>query len=282
MLTSYESLGVRGLSGTLWRGFNPPAGNQFELYGSGNPAIGFFDDFLKMGNTTLYDGYLRVQTSSGTVAQIASDYDPAAIATTGMGMCRLHAAAGDNSEGILAWGNALDLPFKLTGRDLCFECRARWSDITTSSHGEFIGLASSGALATVKVIAADDTIYASADFLGFQRLKGETSAIDGMYQVSGDTKVDGAVNTNLDSIATITADTFLKLGFRYNSNYGTIHWFVDGVEVKTARLSIATIEAASADSFPDGNFMTPVAAIQDDGTTACNLDLDWWACAQAL
>lgn len=281
MRTTFDETDGYGLSGRLWRNFAMPGDRSFSGSASGNQSIGFFDDFFKMSDTTLEDGYIKVQTGSGTVAQIAST---GKTATTGMGICRLLTTAADNDEAIISWGNGLDAPFKLTGSDLCFEARVSLSDITTSSHGFFLGLGSLGCGVTVQCITADDAIYATGDFLGFQQLKAETTAIDGMYQVSGDTKVDGAVNTGLDTLGAfeLVAGTYVKLGFRYNATYGTVHWFVNGVEDTGARLKVANIEAASADSFPDGSFMTPVACLMNDSTTAANLDIDWWACAQAI
>lgn len=279
---TFEETEVRRLSPKLWGKLAPPAGRGMQAFSSqsGNPAIGLFDDFFEFAETTGTGGYLHVETGSGTVTQIASDGN---TASTAMGICRLLTTGADNDEAMIAYGNALDAPFKLTGKELCFEARMKLTDITTSSHGFFLGLASTDAAATTQTIAADDTIYASADFLGFQQLKAETTAVDGMYQVSGDTKVDGAVNTDLDTLATIGTTNFVKLGFRFDpQGGGYVHWFVDGVEDKAARLSVSTIESASADSFPDGSYMTPLACLMNDGTTACNLELDWWACAQYL
>jgi hypothetical protein len=237
---------------------------------------GVFGGSEKFSDTTLEDGYIKVQTSSGTVTQVASTGN---TATTAIGICRLLSAAGDNSEAIIQLGNGLDAAFKLTGTDVCFEARVMWSDLTTSSHGEFLGLALPAASTTVQCITAADAIYATCDFLGFQRLKDETTALDAMYQVSGKTKVDGAVNTGLNAIATLTAGTYVKLGFRYKSS-GTVHWFVNGVEVTAAKLSVAACDASEAASFPDGSFMSPTACIMNDGSTAGNLNIDWWACAQ--
>ena len=280
MLLTFEDMSTRLLSPRLWGKLAPPTGGGMQAFStaSGNPAIGMFDDFFEFSETKGTGGYLHVETSSGTVTQIASD---GTTASTGMGICQLLTTAGDNSEAMLVYGNALDAPFKLTGNTLCFEARVKLTDITTASHGFFLGLSSTLGAVTVKTITATDAIFATADFIGFQQLKAETTAVDGMYQVSGDTKVDGAVNTGLDSIATIGVTNFIKLGFRFNpQNGGSVQWFIDGVEDLGARLRVPTIETDNANSFPDGAFMTPNATVMNDGTTAVNLEIDWWACAQ--
>jgi hypothetical protein len=273
---SYNSQGPNidtyGLSQNVWKNIIL----EKCLLGHRHYGIGFFDDFLKGGNTSLYDGYLRLQTSSATSAQVASTGN---TATTGMGIWRLHAAAGDNSEGTIVWGNGLDAPFKFSGGDLAFECRIAISDLTTSCHSEFIGLAAVSAATTVQCLTAADDIYATTSVVGFQRLKDETTALDAVYQVSGQTKQDGAVQTKLDTIATLTAGTYVKLGIRYDLATNTLHWFVNGTEISAAALTSAQLAAAT---FPDTTFMTPIAAIMDDGTGAANLDIDWWACAQRL
>jgi hypothetical protein len=275
LLNKHQEQDGYGLSCNLWKGF--PVQQIFGLKDR-SAGWGFFDDFLSFSDTTLEDGYIKVQTSSGTVTQIASTGN---TATTGIGICRLLTAAGDNSEAVIGAGNGLDAAYKLTGTDVCFECRVMLSDITTSSHGQFIGLALPSATTTVQCITAADAIYASGDFLGFQRLKDETSSVDGMYQVSGKTKVDGAVNTGLNAIATLVAGTYIKLGFRFKAaGGGSVHWFVNGAEISAAKLSVTACDASEAASFPDGSFMTPVACNMNDGTTASNLNIDWWACAQ--
>ena len=279
-----DNLDGYGLSGEVWSKMPLDA----ILAGNRSVGIGFFDDFLSMSDTTLEDGYAKVSTTNGTVLQIPSDWDPTSAATkvkTGLGICRLLTTAEDNSEAILAAGGGLDAPYKLASgfKDLCFECRVLLTDLTTSSHGFFVGLQHvSNAGVSVQCITAADAIYASTDLIGFQQLKGETTAVDGMYVVSGETKVDGAVNTGLDTLATLVVDTYVKLGFRYRASDRTVHFYVNGVEDTGARLNIATIEAADADSFPDGSFMTPVACLLNDSTTAANLDMDWWACAQVI
>ena len=68
-----------------------------------------------------------------------------------------------------------------------------------------------------------------------------------MYQLSGETKVDGAVNTALDTVHTMVADTWVKLGFRYFSNPKKLCYYVDGAVVATV-----LVEDLDADAFPDG------------------------------
>ncbi len=285
MLTTFSSFDDRGLSGKLWSGFSPPTANGFESMAAGNPAFGFFDDFLRFDGTTLSQGYFTLATGTGAVAQVASDYDRSTTAnklSTGLGELQLSATA-DNDEGVLAFGNGLDAPFTLAQkRDLAFECRVKMSVILAADYCFFVGLGELGAQATTKIFDGGQDLDNTYDLLGFQHLIAESTAIDGMYQVGGQTPVDGAVNTGLDTLHTLVADAYVKLGFRYRASTNTIHWYVNGAEDKGSRLNLATIEAADSGTFPDDNFMTPMAIIGTDQATPMLATFDWWACAQAL
>jgi len=274
MNVTFSEMSTRGLSPKLWGKFAPPIGNSFQSTASGNPAFGFFDDFLWKAATTLYDGYFALLTGTGTYLRIATDWNPAAPTTTGIGLWQMLNTA-DNDEAILAYGNALDAPFKLNNSDLVFECRLKCATVAVSQYGLFVGLAELGSQATTKVINASNAIDNTYDLCGFQKLYGETTAVDAMYQVGGVTKVDGAVTTKLDSIATLVASTYIKLGFRYLHNAHTLEWFVDGE--KKAALTPTEIEAAN---FPEDNFLTPTIVLASGGSDDYTTVVDWWACAQ--
>lgn len=274
MHLGWSELDGYGLSGSLWR--KMPIDAIFA--GNRSVGIGFFDDFLSIDDTTLHSPYFVLQTGTGTVTRIASTWDPAAPTTTGLGLIQLFGTA-DNDEAVLAYGCALDAPFHLGRKDLAFEARFSCTTVEADDIGFFIGLAELGAQATTKCITAADAIDNTYDLIGFQHLKAETTAVDGMYQVGGQTKVDGAENTNLDTLATLVAATFVKVGFRYFADTGTLHWFVNGVEKTAARLKVSSLTAGT---FPDDNFMTPLAVVATPAADDESIVLDWWACAEVL
>jgi hypothetical protein len=277
MHLGFDELDGYGLSGELWR--KMPIDAIFA--GNRSVGIGFFDDFLRKAETSLYDGYFTLVTGTGTVGRIASDWDPtsaATKATSGLGLLQLFGTA-DDDEAIVAYGNAIDAPFHLGRKDLAMEARFRCTTIEADDIGFFVGLGELGAEATTKCIDASDAIDNTYDLIGFQHLKAEGAAVDGMYQVGGQTKVDGAVNTNLDTLATLVAATFVKVGFRYFAQTGTVHWFVDGVEDTAARLKVSGLDSGT---FPDDNFMTPLAVVATPAAADESIVLDWWACAQMV
>jgi len=262
-----------GPSSRVWGKINCPSGSgYFRTRGEGNPAYGFFDDFLSFSETTLTGGYVHLETNGATVAQIASTVDAP-------GVVRLTANA-DAEEAVLQLGNALDVgPFRFQ-KDLAFECRIRVNAaaIVAGDHGFFVGLANGGAsgAGTAGVLFAADVLGAT-DVVGFQHLVGESTALDAVYLVSGGTVMDGSQDTDLDTVETLVADTWVKLGFRYYNYPRKLEWFVNGVK----EAEIGETEIANA-AFPDADadFMQPTIGLAPADATAANLDIDWWACAQ--
>ena len=271
-----ETEGI-GPSARVWGKMALPYGPGFYRTQSGNPAIGHFDDLLKVSDTSLEDGYIRLQTASGTVTQIASE-------ANAYGITRLTSAA-DNDEAVIQLGNGLDVgPFRLL-TDFAFEARVRINaaGIVAGDHGFFIGMAtggSAGAAIANKMFTTGDAIFATADFCGFQHLKGESTALDAMYQASGQTKVDGAVDTDLDTVHTLVASTWVKLGFRFQATKPRkMIWYVDGAQV--CQIEETSVAAAG---FPDAAtaFMQPTVGIRGVDATSAYLDIDWLGCAMLL
>lgn len=272
----HEDMATRLFSPQVWKGFGPPSGMSpvgscFEA--SGNSAFGFFDDFL-FHDTTTGDGYGKLLTNSPTIAQISSE-------AGAPGIVRFLLDA-DNEEAVLQPGNILDVgPYRLQ-KDLAFECRIRVDAeaIVAGDHSFLFGLANggaSGAAATGVLYTASDVLGAT-DVVGFQHLKGESTALDAVYLVSGGTTIDGSQNTDLDTVHTLVAETWVKLGIRFRATRPRkLEWFVNG-------LFVASIgeTAISAAAFPDADadFLQPTIGIRGADATTMNIDLDWWACAQ--
>lgn len=272
---SYDETAGIGPSARLWKKMALPYGPGFYRTQSGNPAIGHFDHFMKF-DTTSGDGYGKLEEHGATVAQIASEANVP-------GIVRFSENA-DNEEATLQLGNILDVgPFRLQ-KDFVFETRVRLNAaaIVAGDHGFFIGMATGGAsgCCVTEQLFAADAIYATADLVGFQHLAAESTALDAMYQASGQTKVDGAVDTDLDTAHTLVAATWVKLGFRFvSARPRKLEWYVDGVAV--CQIEETGVAAAA---FPDADtaFMQPTIGMRGADATAATLDVDWWGCAQLL
>ena len=284
-ITFTELAKANSPSGTLWRGFAAP--EQFGPWGStqfsqsGNPAFGFYDDFLAYSKTTLVGPYAILETSTAW-SKIADT-----AANKGILSAVMNSSAED--ENILKWGSALSAPFQFGGNDLVFECSVALSDITASKNSFFCGLASAASITTDQLLVDTTGIpYATQDYVGFLKTYADAGLVDGSYLESGSTRQDGATKTKLDSLHTFeaSATTYVKLGFRYRAHPKKVEWFVDGTLAGTASApAMITAAEIDASTFPNAatSFFAPYVGIKDTaGDQACTLNVDWWACAQLL
>lgn len=293
MLTWSELNSDRLFSPKLWRGLAPPTTGLFTTP-SGNPAIGVFDDFLGFGgvlstNTgSYYSGvnrYVSYQTASMLTTNVA--LAAASTAPTSIGAIQFYPASGiaDNDQNTFQWGgNELTpygcFPFSVmpgVSKDLVFECRMKVNSIADNIGDIFIGLAGAAgvqlAASAVPITQTASTMATTVDHLGFHRLSGDGDKLDLSYE-----RASGTVATKAD-VATLVADTYIKVGYRYSGHNKTVSIFVDGAEVVASRVA-ASITAATP--WPT-DYMTPVlASMQVDGSTACVPTFDWYACAQYI
>lgn len=277
----FEDISTRLFSPRVWRGFAPPTAfgpnGGVAIGASGNPAIGFFDDFLTFNATSLDGPYANLVTAGGTLAKIAD--------TAGAKGILSFVTAGDTAEDeiVLKWGSTSSAPFKLADKDLAFECRLAINNITTDKVSIALGLGDAGMIVTDKFFTDVDILDADADFLGFAKLVAETGDFDGAYQDADGDYIDGATKTKLNALATFTASatTYKKLGFRYRANPEMVEWYVDGAALSTIAPARLTATEVAAASFPNDVFLAPYIAIKDKaGDTAVTINVDWWACAQ--
>jgi len=85
--------------------------------------------------------------------------------------------------------------------------------------------------------------------------------------------------TKIDTVATLVADTFIKLGFVYDpaaEPTKRIKVYVDGVEQSTY---VTATDIATA-TFPDGEEMAPMAYVSAASASDGILTMDWWRIAQ--
>jgi hypothetical protein len=282
MLT-FDELDIGYLpSGRLWKNFpapfrlNPLGGPDYGQ--SGNPLFGFFDNFHSFQATTAEGPYRILEGTGCSIEQIADT-------ATEKGLIQL-AIDGNaaNDEAVLQWGRGLGAPFLLANNDLVFETRLSVSAITAAKWSWAVGLGEVSMGATDGLFADTTGALADKNFIGFVHLQAEGAAVDGAYKADGQTYQDGATKTKLNAIATMVADTYVKLGFRYKAIPKTVEYFVNGALAGTAsapaRLTASEIDAAT---FPDDVLLAPIIGIKDiAGNAALNMKVDWIACAQML
>lgn len=283
MHLTHEDMATRLFSPRVWRGFAPPTAfspnGSVASGGSGNPAFGFFDDFLTFNETSL-DGPYAHLNDGGTVAKAADTAGAKGI----LALVSEADAGGDVTT--VKWGSTLSAPFKLADTDLAFECRVSTNNITTLKNGLFVGLAEADAIGNDGLITDADAL-ADNNLLGFVSLSAETNNIDGCYKADGQTAQDGSTKTKLLDLIpaadVFTADNtnFVKLGFRFRAHPKTVEWYVNGVmpggNTAPAKLTASEIDAVT---FPDDVFLAPFIGFQTVDANALTVHLDWWACAQ--
>ncbi len=282
MHTHFEEISTRLFSPLLWRGFGAPTnlnptGSSFQTP-SGNPAFGFFDDFLTFQPTTLQGPYALLATT--TAWTLIAD----TAASKGIASAVMNSNAGD--ENILKWGGTSTAPFQLGTKDLVFECRVAVTDITASKWSLFAGLAAPASIVTDQLLVDTTGIPYAANHVGFLKTYADAGLVDGAYKAGASAQQSGATKTKLDSLHTFAASgtTYVKLGFRYRAHPRSVEWYVNGVMpggvMAPAKLTSSEVAAST---FPgaDADFMAPFIGIKDiAGDQACTLNIDWWACAQ--
>lgn len=296
MLTYSELHDGRLFSPKLWRGLAPPLTSGPFTSPSGNPAIGVFDDFVGFGGAlssttgSYHSGgnrYISYQTASTLLTNVAFTPTPASVAPTSIGAIILQPTSGvsDNDQISLQWGGHELTPFGSfpfavipgMSKDLAFECRLKVNTIADNIGDIFIGLAGAAGVApaavSVPITQTADTLATTLSLLGFHKLSGDGDKFDLAYE-----RASGTVARKAD-VATLVADTYIKLGFRYSGQTKTLSTFVNGAEVSASRV---TSLVTGATPWPN-DFMAPmIATMQVDGTTGMTPTIDWYACAQYI
>lgn len=280
ILNKHEEQMGRGLSFDLWKNF--PAHEILTLKDL-NVGYGWQMDPCNLPNcpvniTTVatYNGW-RCYTDSAEYIRptLASEYDgPPAL--------RLFATT-DNQE---AWAQACNgaEPFVISDtaaecRDLVFECTFRCANDTINKSGFFIGLMEAGLAADT---IADAGTLADKDLIGFFKPEGNTGGIDFVYRING-----GAVTEAKGDILTLsTTDlTWYRVGFRFNAANRTVTPWVgtgDNTTTKFAPVTSGIITATSiaAATFPDSEYMAPIAGLKNAHADDYYIDIRSWAVAQ--
>lgn len=284
----WSELDTRLLSPKLWKGFAPPQGGVFPPTASGNPVVGLFDDFNGFGRCcpassglAFYQSngitYRAFENDDGSIAAATPTTTPA-VDANGIGVISLTAGNTDNDDTVLQAGGcsaSTMVPFNViyaTAKELCFECRFKYSSITAGTTDFFIGLFGANGAANDGWLADDSANFADNDLLGFSRtLATGTSGLTLVYD-----RVGGTTATHATGVDTLVADTYVKAGFRWRAATRTLDIYSDGEYV--TRVTAAT---ASATPWPT-LYMNFLAGVKFQATTQDVMYIDWWACAQML
>lgn len=273
-LVRYSGQSIRGLSPALWQ--NWPA----KLLASPGLGIFIFDDFENVpamttgANTGRYAFYqdTGVTLKGIPTVNFGTKNDSGVLEVAGND--------ADNDEGSITTGGnsgAFAMISDTAGdkRKVIFECRIKKASIADNAAAFFVGLAEEN-LAAADTLIDDTGEVASKDLIGFQVLHADGELVNSIYR-----KAAQAKQTVKASVATMVADTYMRLGFIYQPNAVAaeqIAFFVDGIE----QPDYVTGTNIAAATFPDAEELAMLWATKVGAAAESKLQLDWWACAQLL
>jgi hypothetical protein len=279
LYTGHRGQNTSGLSPRLWAKIY---GSMMEPDGGGRLVFAG-DDFLAVKDADTYTdlfsemGYSSYIDTGGTLVQLADEIG---------GVLGLTNDNTDNDEVWLQAGQATSVFGAISdtaGSDFltAFECRVKVSSIADDVASVFCGLAEEGCPANS--MKTDNTgVLASKDYIGFDTVHvnsgtaGTNALVNFVYRKAGQTAV-----ALIESVHTLVADDFVKLGFLYDPKAPAakrIKVFVNNVEQAT----YGTATQIATATFPDGEEMAPLFGIKNGSGTADELALDWWAYAQLI
>jgi len=241
-------------------------------------GYGIFDDFLTYSSTAT-----TVLNASG-LPTFEGDCTIGGTAIAG-GEVALFCTTSNEEAALEACG-AQSAPFVIpasttaTSNKLWFECRVKKSTIADSIANFFVGLASQGS-GVADFIHNDGNDFADVDLLGFVQWEADGDAINVVTQKTG-----AAFDTIISGVDTAVADTYAKLGFKYDPTAVVgerIKFYVDGAEQTTyvgEASGDATVYIQDTTNFPGGEEMTPVIAVKGGSASDYTVTMDWWRCYQ--
>ncbi len=242
----------------------------------------FFDDWLRGWDT----GTITTVANFGDYemfAESGGSITPSTSVSSDRGAVNLVSGTTGDADTAICYGGGANfiIPTTLGTAKLVFECRLKISAVTNDANQQFIGLTIPDVTAAAALFGGSGsttlaTAMADVAYLGFVRLDGDTTDFRFVYNKAGGTDA-----TLITSAATLAADTYVKLGFVYDTNEpdGTrrIKVYVNG-SVKSTYITDAII--ADTTNFPGGVAMTMAAVVAPDSTTSATTTIDWWAIGQ--
>ena len=204
----YGGLSERGPSRALW-------GNEFtNIKNDPNRGVLFFDDFE---NHPAHISDQRIGKYSTYIdTGVTMKSSPVAVLSNGeSGILEVAGYDTDGDEGHIETGGGSGTFMEISdtaGEEfgVYFECRIKKSSIADNKTGFFVGLSEEGVAASAALVATTGVLVTTKDFVGFHCTGVVGATVNAVYQAASQTP-----QTNLAAAATMVADTWVKLGFRY-------------------------------------------------------------------
>ncbi|MFH1184663.1 MAG: hypothetical protein V1755_06440 [Chloroflexota bacterium] len=246
-----------------------------------NVGYGIWEDFVSF-DSAVDAAAATVRYGSGG-QRIYIDASSTVAPITGLigGGVRLFNTA-DDEECWMQWGGITGAPFCISDsapHELILEFVFKINAITDSKSGWFMGLMQEGCAAADTI--ADAGTLADKDYLGFHRLEGDGDKLDIVYKLAGQTAV-----VHKADWMTLTADTWYKVGLRFNEIAKTITPYygvgtgATAMIEDTANKITATDIASATDIFPDAEEMNVIVGGKNASADDAYLDLGFVGCLQ--
>jgi hypothetical protein len=165
-------------------------------------------------------------------------------------------------------------PFEIsrTSQPLAFEARIKVAGIANTLSDFFVGLATGFKLTSAVPITATAGDLATQDLVGFHR-----AATDGDEINSVCCSADASHTVIQDGLATLVADTYVKLGMLWDpaKDYD-LRFFVNGIESATRH----TVSATAGDTFPNNKRLGLIIAMTAAAASAGLHTVQWIKCSQ--
>jgi hypothetical protein len=242
-----------------------------------DPAVGYghFDDFVHCPTLSAGAGdslnYLAYGDTGVTIK---------AQAGVSGGVAEVAGNDADNDESVLSTGAPAFVVSDTASaaRKLWYECRIKKASIANNACALFNGLAwdhgDGVSVAKTICLTDDDANLGAFSFLGFHVDQADGDAIDFVVKAEG-----GAQTVIKAGVAVPEADTWIKLGFKYDPDEVTskrIKIYVDNVLQST----FVTGTQIAAATFPDAEPMAMAWAAKVGAAAESKAQMDWWRCYQ--
>lgn len=239
-------------------------------------TVGNYREYIDTSNTIR----LVADTTTTFGGQLALITD--ATDNDGPVIVRMGPNAASSALGPYMIGNSVGASFPLW-----FEARIKVAsiadDVTALFCGLFQNAGAAGAAANDGCLE-DNTgdIVDSKSCIGFRTkhvnsgTAGTNALLDFVYQDSANT----APTVSIASVATLVADTFIKVGFKYDPKApaaNKIKCFINNIEQSTY-ITTALIDAAA---FPENDALAFTLCQKNGSSAGGTLTIDWWKCIQA-
>jgi len=244
-------------------------------------GVAIFEDFSTLnitpptteGNMTFNNGWSVFTSTGGTItAPALSAATKAGVPTNGITI-----GSDDDNEGVGI--RSLSVPFALNraNQKFWFEVCLKKSSIANTIAEVFVGLMENTACTASVPITSTAATLADKNLVGWYSTESAGSTANSTYKADGVTAV-----TVGSAEATFVADTFTKLGFKYEpfgdrAGSYCLSFYQDGSRCSSTKI----IPDSNGTDFPTDIALGPVIAIRNAaGSSPGTATIKWLAAAQ--